>query len=140
MFKVLYQAIIAAILSADTSTALSLLQDGREALMEPLEGPIFHAEVLYYAIKKANKDVLQHLLNLCVGSDVSFYQYCGQTPLSLVVEEGWNEMIPSVLAKTDKNFALLMAVKLHNNKIVDLLMSKCTFKERFLRYLGLRAC
>lgn len=138
MFKLLYQSIVAAILAADTSNALILLNDGHHALMDPLDGPVFHAEMLYYAIKKANVEVIQYLLNLSVGSDLSFFHYCGHTPLSLVLEEGLNDMVPAVISKTDKNFALHMAVNAKDNKLIDLLLSKCVFKERLLHYLGLK--
>lgn len=137
MFKLLYQSIVTAILASDTSTALSLLQDNHSALLDPLEGQIFHAEVLYYAIKKANLDLIRYLFNLCIGSDLSFYNYCGHTPLSLIISQGLNDIIPEAISKTDKNFALMMAVKLQDKQLVNLLLNKCTFKDRFLRFLGI---
>ncbi len=141
MFRILYQTIIGAILAADTTTALSLLQDNHDLLLDPLEGPLMHAEMLYYAIKKANIQVIRYLLSLCVGSDVPFYNFCGHTPLSLIMEQNLTELkdiVPEVIAKTDKNFALCMAVQLHDSKITDLLLKTCVFKDKLLKYLGLK--
>lgn len=144
MFRLLYQTIISAILAADTTTALSLLQDNHNLLLDPLEGPLIHAEMLYYAIKKANIQVIRYLLSLCVGSDVPFYNFCGHTPLSLVMEQDLQgikelkDMVPEIIAKTDKNFALCMAVQFHDTKITNLLLKTCVFKDRLLKYLGLK--
>lgn len=138
MFKSLCKGIISAIIVADTTAALSLLQDNQAILFHPFEGPLLHAEILYYAIKKANVEVIRYLLGLHVDSDIPFYNFCGHTPLSLVVETGLNEVVPEVIAKTDKNFALSMAVKFQNSKIINLLLKQCVFKDRLLKYLNLR--
>ncbi len=139
MFKQILKGILAAILASDTANALSILQDSQSFLLDPLEGPLLHAEVLYYAIKKSNIDVIKYLLKLNVCSDLSFYHYCGHTPLSLAMEENIKEVVPDIIGKTDKNFALAMAVQQRDNKLVDLLLNKCQYKERFLRYLGLKS-
>lgn len=138
MIQDIYQGIVSALMHSDTQTVMSLLQDAKEAFKDPLEGPGLHAEVLYYAIKKANHDAINFLLNLCVPSDISFFNYCGQSPLGLALEEGLNEEVPLLIAKTDTSFALCMAVKLKNSKIVQLLRRHCVFKDRLLHSLGLK--
>lgn len=138
MFDQLFQGFVAAILAADTATAISVLHDNHALFMDPLQGGLFHAKALYYAIKKANLEIIKQLLHLNVHSDVYFYNFCGESPISLVLSEGLKEVIPEILSKTDKSFALALAVKLHDNKAIDYLLSHCAFKDRFLNYLGLK--
>ncbi len=138
MVELLYQSILASILSADTAVALSLLQDHRAAFLDPIEGVCLHAQVLYCAIKNTNREVIQYLLNLSTLSDIVFFKFCGHTPISLAVEEGRYELIPILLAKTDKNFALHMAVKLRLFKTKNLLLKTCFFKKKLLQFLGLQ--
>lgn len=137
VIKLLCQGVLGALMVADTPSALALLNDSQGALLDPLEGPALHAELLYYSIKHANKDVIMHLVGLCIPSDVSFFNYCGFTPAGLAMEEGLDEMVPLILEKTDKQFALYTAVQLKNVKLRDLLLKTCVFKDRLLRYLGL---
>lgn len=138
ILKLFCQGVLGALMAADTPTALSLLSDQQGIFLDPLEGATLHAEFLYCAIKQANIDVTRYLLNLCIPSDVSFYHHCGTTPLGLALEQGGlEEVIPLMLEKTDKNFALYTAVQLHNNRLKDLLLKTCSFKDKFLKYLKL---
>jgi hypothetical protein len=138
MINLFCKGVMAALMAADTPTALNLLGDGQGVFLDPLEGATLHAEILYCAIKHANRDVITWLMNLCISSDVSFYNYCGHTPVGLVLEEGLNDMLPLMLSKTDKSFALYTAVQLKNTKLQDLLLRSCIYKEKFLKYLKLR--
>jgi len=138
MLDLLYQGLLTSISSSDTATALALLQEHRAEFLDPIEGICLHARALYYAIKSANREVIQYLLNLPVLSDIVFFKFCGHTPISLAVEEGREDLVPLLLAKTDKNFALHMAVKLKLFKTKRLLLKKCFFKEKLLRFLGLQ--
>lgn len=141
MIKLFTQAVIAALMTADTNTALTLLQGNQAALLDPLAGSSLQAEFLYYAIKKANKDVIQFLLHLTrdSGLDVPFFNFCGNTPIGLALEENLQEVVPSLLANTDKNFALMMAVKLHRSAVINLLLKSFAFKDKFLTLLGLKS-
>jgi len=138
MLDVILQGVFASILSADTASALALLREHQANLLDPVEGVGLYSQILYCAIKHTNLEVMKYLLNLPVISDIPFYQFCGHTPLSLAVEEGHTALIPMLLAKTDKNFALHMAVKLNLIKTKTLLLSKYVFKEKLMRYLDLR--
>lgn len=135
---VLCQGIEAAILAADTAKALELVQNHQSIFLDPIGGAFLHAQIAYCAIKNANREILQSLLKLPVLSDIQFFKYCGHTPLSLAIEEGREDLLPLLLAKTDKNFALHMAVKLKSSKTIQVLMKKCVFAERLLHFLGLR--
>lgn len=137
MIDVLYQAFQAALMTADTGTALSLLQEHRSDFLEPFEGCLLHAKIMYFTLKHPNPDILAFLLNLHVFSDISFFKYCGQTPLSFAIENGHPEIAALLAMKTDKNFALQMAVKFKMEKTINFLLSHCVFKERFLKMLGL---
>lgn len=136
MIDLLAQSILASILTADNTATLVLLQDHQTMFVDPIEGVALHAKILYYAIKNANQDIIRYLLNLPVLSDIPFFRFCGHTPISLAVEEGHAELLPLLLAKTDKNFALHMAVKLNLPKTKSFLLSKCVFKEKLLQFLG----
>jgi hypothetical protein len=125
-------------LFSDTASALALLQDHQADFLDPIQGVYLHAQVLYYAIKNTNSEIIRYLLNLPVLSDIVFFKFCGHTPISLAVEEDRNELIPLLLTKTDKNFALHMAVKLNLFKTKNLLLKKCVFKQKLLRFLGLQ--
>lgn len=129
--------ILASIVTADTPTALTLLQAYKAKFLEPIEGALMHAEMLYCAIKYTNQEVVKFLLELPVISDIAFFKFCGHTPVSYAVEENHPVLIPLLLAKTDKSFALHMAVKLNLFKTKALLLKKCVFKEKLLRFLGL---
>jgi len=137
MIDLLLQGVAACITSADTTGALALLQEHQLTFSDPIEGVSFHAQALYYAIKNANTEVLGYLLSIPVLSDISFFKFCGHTPLSLAVEEGKTELVPLLLAKTNKDFALHMAVKLDLVKTKDFLLKKCVFKEKLLKFLSL---
>ena len=128
--------IVNAILSADTARALSLIQDSQVAFSEP-GGVYLHAEALYGAIKKANMVVISALFAMPVYSDVAFFKFCGSTPLSAAIEGGHEALLPLLLSKTDKNFALHMAVKLKLHKSLVFLRKHCFFKQKFLVLLGL---
>lgn len=143
MIKMFTQGVIAALMVADTNAALTLLQDHRSALLDPLSGATLQAEFLYYAIKKANMDVIKFLLNFGQGTgiDIPFFNFCGNTPIGLALEEGgegFKEVVPNILSCTDKNFALMMAVKLNHSSVVNLLLKTFAFKDRFLRLLGIK--
>lgn len=135
----IHQGILTAILStnSDITQTLALLKEGQYIFSDPLCGMALHAEVVYSAIKQGKKEILKHLLNLPIISDINFFKFCGHTPLSLAIEEGKQDLIPLLLAKTDKNFALHMAVKLKQEKIKKLLLSNSVFKPKFLKFLGL---
>ncbi len=139
MIELLRQGLLSGLQAADTPTALALLQEHRALFLDPIEGAILHAKTVYYAIKQGNKAVLQFLLNLPVVSDVSFFQFCGQTPLSMAIENNQYELISPLLSKTDKDFALHMAVTLHMEKTKSFLLNKCHFRARLLNFLGITA-
>lgn len=138
MIKICCDEIKRALLSSDTNSALKLLDDSQTMFLDPLEGPSIHAEILYYAIKKTNRDVIKFLLNLRVHCDLAFFNYCGQSPIALASEEGLNDLIPFILEKTDNEFALYTAVQLKNSVVQNLLLKSCRFKEKFLKFLNLR--
>lgn len=139
MIELFQQGMLSSILATNnTAAALELLQNGQYAFNDPIEGVTLHAQFLYSAIKHANKEVLQFLLALPVISDINFFKYCGYTPIGLAVEEGKKDLVPLLLTKTDKNFALHMAVKLHHENTKKVLLASCVFKEKFLQFLGLR--
>lgn len=136
MIKLFCQGVLAALMAADTPTAMNLLADHQLVFLDPLEGASLHAECLYGAIKQANTEVIRYLLSLCISSDVSFYNHCGSTPLGLALEQGGlEEVIPLMLEKTDKDFALYTAVQLNHSRLKELLLKSCCFKDKFLRYL-----
>ncbi len=138
MIKMFTQGVIAALMVADTNAALTLLQDHQFVLLDPLSGATLQAEFLYYAIKKTNADVIKFLLNFGRGAgvDIPFFNFCGNTPIGLALEEDFKEVVPSLLSITDKNFALMMAVKLNHSSVVDLLLKTFAFKDKFLQFLG----
>lgn len=138
MLDLLYQGVLTSLLSSDTASALALLQDHRAAFLDPIEGVCLHAQVLYCAIKSANREVIKYLLDLPILSDIVFFKFCGHTPISLAVEGGQEELVALLLPKTDKNFALHMAVKLNLLKTKSLLLRKCVFSAKLLRFLGLQ--
>lgn len=139
MIKLFTQGVIAAVLAADTNTALALLQDHQNMLLDPLAGASIQAEFLYYAIKKTNADVIKVLLNISEGAglDIPFFNFCGNTPIGLALEENYQEVIPTLLSNTDKNFALMTAVKLNHKHSISLLLKTFAFKLKFLQFLGL---
>lgn len=140
MIKMFTQGVITALIAADTQTALALLQDQQMALLDPLAGASLQAELLYFAIKKTNTEVIQFLLSFCKGNgvDIPFFNFCGNTPIGLALEEGFKEVVPSLLSSTDKNFALMTAVKLQNKNLIELLLKTFSFKTKFLKFLGLK--
>lgn len=140
MIKMFTQGVIAALMAADTNTALALLQDQQATLLDPLAGAPIQAEFLYYAIKKTNTDVIKFLLHFCKGNgvDVAFFNFCGNTPIGLALDEGYKEAIPSLLLNVDKNFALMMAIKLNHTSLVELLLKTFPFKAKFLQFLGIK--
>lgn len=139
MIELLHQGILSSILATngDITETLALLRDGKFIFNDPIEGMAFHAEFVYLSIKQGKEEVLKFLLSLPVLSDIDFFKFCGHTPISLAMEEGKQDFIPLLLAKTDKSFALHMAVKLKQEKIIKLLLSRCTFKTKLLQFLGL---
>lgn len=138
MIKICCFEIKKALLAADTQAALKLLEDSHCMFLDPLEGPSILAEILYVAIKKSNREVIQFLLNLPAHCDIAFYNYCGQTPVACAFDEGLKDLLPLILEKTDKDFALFTAVQLKNNVLQNLLLKSCRYKEKLLRYLGLQ--
>lgn len=139
MKHLLSQGVLASLQAADTQNGLQLLRESQLLFLEPIEGSKLHAESLYYAIKTNKQDIARFLLNLPVASDVAFFKFCGQTPLSLAIEENHIDLLPILLTKTDKNFALHMAVKLNLAKTKTLLLTRCAFKARLLQFLGVQA-
>lgn len=137
MIDLLIPGILSVLSANNTPAALELLQEGQMAFNNPIQGAALHAEMLYSCIKNANLEVLKSLLNLRVLSDIYFLKFCGHTPISLALEEGKVDLLPLLLAKTDKNFALHMAVKLKQEKTLKYLLATCIFKERLLKFLGL---
>jgi hypothetical protein len=137
MLETVFRGILTSISAADTPSALTLLQTHKTMFLEPIEGTLMHAELLYSAIKYNNQDVVRFLLALPIVSDITFFKFCGYTPLSYAIEENYVALLPLLLAKTDKNFALHMAVKLNLSKTKAFLLSKCVFKEKLLGFLGL---
>lgn len=139
MIKLFNQSIKVALMTADTATALDLLQENQAAFQDPLSGLRLEAELLYYAIKKANLKVIDYLFSLGnPGVDVPFYNFCGDVPIGLALKEGLNEALPTLLSHIDKNFALQTAVTSKNTSLIDLLLKSFPYKEHFLRYLGLK--
>lgn len=136
MKEQLSEKILASIQAAEIPTILALLEENHSVFLNPIDGVILHAKALYYAIKSSKQEVIRFLLNLPVSSDVAFFKYCGHTPLSLAIEEGSYELLPLLLAKTDKNFALHMAVKLNLARTKNFLLSRCNFKKKLLQFLG----
>lgn len=141
MIKLFAQSVIAALLASDTPKAITLLQDNQTMLQDPLAGANLLAEFLYFSIKKANAKVIQVLLNSAqgIGIDVPFFNYCGNTAIGLALEEGYQEVLPSLLSRTDRQFALMMAVKLHHASTIEFLLKNFAFKEKFLKFLGLKS-
>lgn len=137
MLDIIFREILSAITAVDTATAVSCLQAHKSLFLEPIEGALRHAELLYRAIQCNNQAVVKFLLELPVVSDISFFRFCGHTPLSYAIEEHHETLLPLLLAKTDKNFALHMAVKFNLLKTKAFLLSRCVFKEKLLRFLGL---
>jgi hypothetical protein len=140
MNELLYKSVLSSFLAVkNTTTALELLREGAFLFNGSIEGQSFYAEILYYAIKSGEVEVIQYLLNLKIFSDITFFKYCGHTPISLVIQEGKQHLVPLILAKTDKNFALHIAVMLGQERTKNLLLSNCAYTERFLAMLGLQA-
>ncbi|MBP9727605.1 MAG: hypothetical protein KBD83_09135 [Gammaproteobacteria bacterium] len=137
MLETVSREILRSIAAADTPAALSLLRTHKASFLELIEGALRHAELLYCAIKYDNQAVTRFLLELPVISDISFFRFCGHTPLSYAIEENHDALLPLLLAKTDKNFALHMAVKLNFLKTKTLLLKQCTFKAKLLHFLEL---
>ena len=137
MIETVSREILRFIVAADTAAALSLLQTHKGSFLEPIEGALKHAELLYFAIKYENQAVLKFLLALPVISDITFFRFCGHTPLSYAIEENHDALFSLLLAKTDKNFALHMAVKLNFFKTKSVLLKHCTFKAKLLHFLEL---
>lgn len=135
MLEMISQDILNSISAADTPVALTLLQRHKAVFLEPIEGALMHAEFLYSAIKHNNLEVVKFLLGLPTLSDITFFKFCGHTPLSYAIEENHPSLWSLLLAKTDKNFALHMAVKLNLVKTKAFLLNKCVFKEKLLRFL-----
>ena len=94
--------------------------------------------VFLEAIKTADTELLKEILNFNTISDIHFFQYCGETPIGLAFTEGKKEILPLLLKRTDKYFALHIAAKLKKEKLIHFLLENCLFKENFLRFLGLR--
>jgi hypothetical protein len=137
MLETVYREILCFIAAADTPVALALLQAHKASFLEPIEGALRHAELLYCAIKYSNQAVVKFLLELPIISDITFFRFCGHTPLSYAIEQNHDALLPILLAKTDKNFALHMAVKLNLLKTKTLLLKQCTFKPKLLHLLEL---
>jgi hypothetical protein len=137
MIDLIPREILSAIVAADTPAALALLQSYKATFLEPIEGALIHAEMLYCAIKHTNQEVVRFLLEIPIISDISFFKFCGQTPISYAIEGNHDALLPMLLAKTDKNFALHVAVKFNFLKTKTFLLTKCVFKEKLLHFLGL---
>ena len=137
MLETVYREILCSIAAGDTPAALALLQANKASFLEPIEGVLKHAELLYCAIKYNNQAVVRFLLDLPVISDISFFRFCGHTPLSYAIEDNHEALLPILLAKTDKNFALHMSVKLNLFKTKTYLLKKSVFKEKLLHFLEL---
>ncbi|HXH55638.1 MAG TPA: ankyrin repeat domain-containing protein [Gammaproteobacteria bacterium] len=139
MLETVYREILCSIAAADTPAALALLHTHKASFLEPIEGTLKHAEFLYCAIQYNNQAVVRFLLDLPVISDISFFKFCGHTPLSYAIEQNHDALLPILLTKTDKNFALHMAVKLNLLKTKTFLLNQCTFKPKLLHLLELSA-
>ncbi len=137
MKELLTREMIAAIHQSDPLQALALLKEHEGIFYEPVAGIIFHAEALYAAIKNANVTIVRYLLSLPIHSDIAFFQFCGNTPVGLAVEENRPDLMPYLLQKTDKSFALHMAVKLDQLKAKALLMKCGTYSHKLLALLNL---
>lgn len=135
IIELLSREILSAILAADTYKALALIQDYQVIFSDPVNGLCIHAEALHSAIKKANIAVMQALLALPLNSDLNFFKFCGTTPISAAVEGGHEKLLPLLLAKTDKHFALYIASKLKLRKSLSFLLQHGFFKEVFLKML-----
>lgn len=98
----------------------------------------FVEAALYRSIKLDNFDMLRVLLSQGEASDIHFFQYCGDTPIGLAVSEGKEHLLPLLLAKTDKCFALHAAVQLKQVAVLKYLREHCHYRERFLHFLGLK--
>src|SRR5437868_4023321 len=96
------------------------------------------AELLYRAIKSDQLDIMKSLLEQTDSLDIEFYEYCGDTPISLALTEGKSDLLPFLMKKTDKNFALHTAVHCKQAFIIRYLLQNCAYKEKFLRFLGLK--
>jgi hypothetical protein len=102
-----------------------------------MEKPEPFAESLYRAIKSDRLDFVEALIPENVVSDIEFFQYCGETPVGLAIREGRERLLPILLAKADKYFALDAAVRLNQVPVIQYLRSKCPYPQRFLGFLGL---
>lgn len=138
MVDLVFQDILATIAHASPADTLQKLQVQGALFLDSLDGITLHAEALYAAIKKTNYKAVEYLLSLPVHSDIAFFKFCGNTPIGLAVEENRSELLDTLLKKSDKNFALLMAVKLGQAKVKELLMRDGNFKGKFLKLLSLK--
>lgn len=99
--------------------------------------PDFFEETLYRSIKMDNLDALKTLVNQDEVSDIHFFNYCGDTPIGLAVSEGKSRLLPLLLAKSNKCFALHAAVRLKQASVVKYLREHYPYQPRFLQFLGL---
>ena len=137
MVNLLFQDVLATIANPDAADMLQRLQLQGGLFLDSIQGITLHAEALYAAIKKANTQAVEYLLSLPVHSDVAFFKFCGNTPIGLAVEENHPELLKTLLQKSDKNFALLMAAKLGQMKVKELLLRQGNFKAKLLKLLAL---
>lgn len=103
--------------------------------LSPSQEP--EAKALYTAIKNDNVDILRSLLEHDGISDFHFFHYCGETPISMALSENKQDLLPVLLNKTNKHFALHIAVKLKKEQVIRYLLSHCQFSSKFLHFLGL---
>ena len=135
VLKQLFEEMMAAIGDPNPQVALDSLRAKDALFLDPIEGAYLHAEALYAAIQKHNLAAVRYLLNLAVRSDIAFFKFCGNTPLGLVVEENYRDLVTLILQKTDRNFAFHMSVKLGQEKVKRLLLKSGTVKEKLVKLL-----
>ena len=131
------KCLISAILADDTESACSLLNSHPLLFNDPIKGSTLQAEALYCAIKRGNNPIIKSILNFNLSCDVAFFNFCGETPLGLALRGGLTDILPFLLLRTDKNFALYVASKFHHQELLQYLRANCVFKARLLLSLGL---
>ena len=136
VLKQLFEEMMAAIGDPNPEVALDSLKAKDALFLDPIEGAYLHAEALYAAIRRHNLAAVRHLLNLSVRSDIAFFKFCGNTPLGLVIEENYRDLVTLILHKTDRNFAFHMAVKLGQEKVKRLLLKNGAVKTRLIKLLA----
>lgn len=137
MIDTVYHDITRALQQPTIQAADAVLAKYRSVLKDRLTGANLYVLMLFRAIKEANQQVVEFLLEVKKMPEFKFQQHFGYTPFGLACKLDCHALLPILLKHSDKNFAMYVASKFSRTKAVSLLAKyKTMFNRKLLGFIA----